>query len=162
MTRTIKHCISYTLAISIIIGFLSSKEFALAQAESVLTAPEAFQVVTLQNVKVQGNVVSGEIINRSAQPLRDVQLLIRGLWQWKDEFRPGENPPGFAEYYTINKPLAPGGSMRFTYRLASQLPSRPDGDFETVVSLAGFTEIIQSSADRRVNQGLSSVASGHR
>lgn len=97
----------------------------------------------VQSVTVKDGVVSGEVLNKSSRLLRDVQLLIRYVWLWKDEMRPGKDDPGMAVYYTLEKEIPPGGKAPFTYRPASALPSRPDGYFEVSVSVAGFTEIIR-------------------
>ncbi|MBI2365063.1 MAG: hypothetical protein HYV01_08680, partial [Deltaproteobacteria bacterium] len=74
--------------------------------------------------------------------LRDVELLVRHVWHWKNEFRPGNDNPGMASYYTMAEEITPGGSVPFTYMQLSPLPSRADGQFETMVSVAGFTEVI--------------------
>src|SRR3990172_4939890 len=92
----------------------------------VLPPPEASKFVAVHNATAQENMVSGAI---------------RHIWHWNNEFRPGENPPGSANYFTVSAELASGGSERFTYQLPSPLPARSDGHFETVVTVAGFTEI---------------------
>lgn len=112
-------------------------------AVAVGPAEKAAQVISVRNVKVQDGVVSGELANTSKRPLRDVQLLIRYSWRWENEFKPGSDEFGTAVYYTVEKEIPPGGRASFTYKPASPLPSRPDGYFETAVSVAGFTEIIR-------------------
>jgi hypothetical protein len=114
-----------------------------AAAATLLPADKAGQVVTVRNVTVKDGVVSGEVVNKSQRTLREVQLLIRYSWLWKDEFQPGKDDPSMAVYHTVEKEIAPGGTLRFTYKPASPLPSRPDGSFETSVSVAGFTEVIR-------------------
>ena len=104
---------------------------------------EASRIVVVRNVKVQDGVVSGEIVNNSSQVLRDVELQIRYIWHWKDEKRPGKDAPGRTAYYRLEKEIAPGASASFTYTPTPPLPSRPDGYFETAVSVAGYTEIIR-------------------
>ena len=117
-------------------------EASVASAQTALPAPDTSRIVTIRNVRVQDAFVSGEIINVSPRQLRDVQLLIRRIWHWNSEFRPGENPPGFADYFTLMEEIPAGESVRFTYRLPVQPPIRPDGFFETVVTVAGFAEVI--------------------
>lgn len=112
-------------------------------AQEVVGVKEASQVVVVRNVKVQDGVVSGEIVNNSSHALRDVELQIRHIWHWKDEMRPGKDAPGRTAYYKLEKQIAPGASASFTYTPTPPLPSRPDGYFETAVSVAGYTEIIR-------------------
>ena len=116
---------------------------ALTAADIVGSAAEqATQNVAVRNVTSQHGVVSGEIVNYSPRTLRDVELLVRHVWHWKNEFRPADDNPGMASYYTVAEEIPPGGSVPFTYMQLSPLPSRADGQFETMVSVAGFTEVI--------------------
>jgi hypothetical protein len=115
---------------------------------SVLPPPEASKLVAVRNTTVQDNFVSGELLNLSAHRIRDVELLIRQIWHWNNEFRPGANPPGAADYYTVTAEIPSGAIERFAYKL-SLSPSRSDGYFETVVTVAGFTEIKQQGEERK-------------
>lgn len=114
----------------------------LATSATVGSAEKTAQIIVVRNVMVKDGAVSGELHNRSSRPLRDVELLIRYIWQWKNELKPGEDALGRAVYYTLEKEIPPGGAVSFTYHPSPRLPSRPDGYFETEVSIAGFTEII--------------------
>ena len=129
------------------LGLLLWIESALASPDAFLSVPEASNTVAVRNVSVRDDVVSGEIVNMSPRPLRDVQLLIRRIWHWENEFRPGQNPPGSADYYTVDEEITPGGTRRFTYRLPSHSRSRSDGHFETTVTVAGFAAIEQQRTD---------------
>ncbi|MFQ5849240.1 MAG: hypothetical protein ACE5JU_01475 [Candidatus Binatia bacterium] len=113
-----------------------------ALPDTVLLPEEAAKAVGIRNVRVQDGVISGELVNKSPRLVRNVQLLIRYVWHWKNEFRPGENDPGKAIYHTVKKEIAPGRSVSFTYSLSPPLLSRPDGHFETEVSIAGFSEVV--------------------
>ena len=115
---------------------------AVTAADIVGSAEQATQSVAVRNVTAQNGVVSGEIVNHSPRTLHDVELLVRHVWHWKNEFRPGDDNPGMASYYTMAEEIPPGGSVPFTYRQLSPLESRADGQFETMVSVAGFTEVI--------------------
>jgi len=115
---------------------------ALTAADIVGSAEKVTQTVAVRNVTSQDGVVSGEIVNPTSQLLHDVELLVRHVWHWKNEFRPGNDNPGMASYYTVAEEIPPGGSAPFTYTQLSPLPSRADGQFETMVSVAGFTEVI--------------------
>jgi len=127
-------------ALFLLIAFLPA--LVIPETISVLPPPEASKMVAVRNTKVQGNIVSGELLNLSSHRIRDVELLIRQIWHWNNEFRPGANPPGAAVYHTVTAEIPSGATERFTYEL-SPPPSRSDGYFETVVTVAGFTEIKQ-------------------
>jgi hypothetical protein len=97
--------------------------------------------VALRDVTVDGGIVSGVLTNTSGKALRDVQLLIRYDWLWRNEFRPGEDNPSRAVYYTVPGDIPPGGQTKFTYRADPPLPERSDGHFNTSVKVAGFVEV---------------------
>jgi len=98
--------------------------------------------VALTNTSARDGSVTGEIVNNLPHEVRDVQLLIRHVWHWKNEFRPGTDDPGTAAYYTVEKTIPPRGKVSFTYK-ADGLPKRSDGHFETMVSVAGYAEVIK-------------------
>jgi hypothetical protein len=133
------------ITITLLIGSVllaQTKGHAAAAAPATLVAPEkAAQVMTLRNVTVKNGEVSGEVVNNSKNPIRDVELQILYSWRWKNEFNPGKDDPGRADYYTIAKEIPPGQAVSFTYKPSPPLPARTDGNFETAVSVAGYTEI---------------------
>lgn len=143
MKRAVWHFICSGFAVIGALTLLICIESTLASADTFLTAPEASQIVAVRDVTVHDDVVSGEVVNMSPRPIRDVQLLIRQIWHWKNEFRPGNNDPGIAEYYTAREIILPGKNVPFTYKLTSLMPSQSDGQFESVVTVAGFTQIYQ-------------------
>lgn len=133
-----KFLIFFSVGIALILSLCSPGNSA-----TILPADNASQIVALRNTTVKDGVISGEVVNDSPRIIRDVELLIRYIWQWKDEFRPGDDTEGNAFYYTVKGDIRPGGSMPFTYRPPAPISSRPNGDFETTVSISGYTEVIQ-------------------
>jgi hypothetical protein len=123
-------------------AFLTMAHVASGFAAAVLGGDESGRVVALRNLTVKDGTVSGDLANTSPRTLRDVQLLIRHTWLWKNEMHPGEDSASDAIYYTVEGDIPAGGTKPFTYRPASPLPSRSDGGYETTVSVAGFSEII--------------------
>lgn len=117
---------------------------AFSFAETVMSPEQALQRIRLLNVTVQNGIVSGEIVNTSPWPLRDVELLVQHRWHWINEFRPGENNPGTAVFYKVEREIPPGGSVPFKYGQPLP-PSTPAGagQFETLVSVAGFEQIMR-------------------
>ena len=73
--------------------------------------------------------------------VRDVRLLFHHTWLWADEFHPGEDSPGRADYYTVRNELPPGGTVEFSYRPEPPLPDRGDRRFETTVDVVGWMEV---------------------
>ena len=152
MKRAVWHFIAFGFAVSGTLAVLICMEQALGRAENILSAPEATQIVAVSNVTVRDGLVSGEIFNRSPTPVRDVQLLIRQIWYWNNEFRPGNDNPGTAQYYTVSDMILPGRKVPFTYKMTSPAPARSDGQAETVVSVAGFTQIYQPGEELTRNK----------
>jgi len=114
----------------------------LAISQTVLSKDQSSRVLVLNNVSAQDGVVSGELRNNSSNLVRDVQLLIRYEWLWKNEFHPGKDDPGSSVYYNVPGEIPPGGTARFQYTPNPPLPKRTDGSFQISASVAGFTEVI--------------------
>lgn len=104
--------------------------------------PKAVSKVTVQNVTLQGDAVSGVVSNTSPHTVRDVKLQITYAWLWKNERHPGTDNPGRTDWYTLAGEIPAGGTMPFTYRPASPLPKRNDGTFEASAKVDSFTEIV--------------------
>ena len=119
----------------------SARDGRSAQA-MLASAEQAAQVVTIRNLTIKDGQVSGELVNNSSNTLRDVEVLIRHSWLWKNEFRPPRDDMGVTVYYTVAGEIAPRGSKAFSYQPSPPLPSGTDGSYETAVSIAGYTEII--------------------
>jgi hypothetical protein len=113
------------------------------KAQKVATAKEASSVVELRNVEEKGDVISGEVVNKSPHTIRNITLLIQYHWLWKNEYKPGSNPPGRAAYIDLKRDLSPGAFTTFTYEPQPPLPNRMDGHFVHEVSVAGFSTVIQ-------------------
>ncbi|HTC23379.1 MAG TPA: hypothetical protein VK688_03400, partial [Gemmatimonadales bacterium] len=83
----------------------------------------------------------GVVANLSPNPVRDVELLIRYDWLWRNEFRPGDDSPSRAVYYTVPGEIPPGGQARFIYRVDPPLPVRSDGQFRASVENVGLVKV---------------------
>ena len=129
-----------------LVAFLSLSWLTIASAGEVISPENAARKVEIRNVQVQGNVISGEVINRSRNPVRNLELLVQHHWLWNNEFKPGDVSPGKSVYVVLDKELRPGESAPFTASIDAPSLSRPDGYFVTEVSLAGFTEVIPPGA----------------
>jgi len=129
------------VGLSLTVGLMRA---GLASADVVAIAENNQKIVTVDNLTVHNGVVSGEIVNHSSREVRDVELLIRHTWQWTNEFQPGNSDPGMASYHTLNNLIRPGESVPFTLIESSTLPARNDGQFKSMVSVTGFTEIVRN------------------
>lgn len=113
-----------------------------AHSQTVRERGDIAAVLTIENLSVQEGLVAGEIFNRSAHTVRDVQVLIRNTWLWDEEFKPGKDDPGTSVYYTLPKEIPAGGRLPFTYSPSPPLPKAPGGRFQTTVAIAGYAEVI--------------------
>jgi hypothetical protein len=110
--------------------------------QGVRTKEEISRTLTVENVAVRDGGVSGEVVNRGSNTVRDVQLLIRYTWLWDKETKPGKDDPGTSSYSTLPKEIAPGGRLPFSFKPSPPLANASGGHFETSVSIGGFTEVI--------------------
>jgi len=110
---------------------------------SKLATPEQVtKPVVVRDISVRGGTVSGAVVNYSGNLVREVELLIRHSWLWRDEFHPRQDDPGRAVYYTLSDEIPPGGSAQFSYRPEWPSPRRTDGRFVTTVDVVGFSQIM--------------------
>jgi hypothetical protein len=86
--------------------------------------------------------MTGVLSNGGARPVRDVRLLVRHTWLWKNERHPGPptDNPGRSSYYMVDGEVPPGGDLRFRYVPSPPLPVRTDGSFATTAEIVGFVE----------------------
>jgi hypothetical protein len=127
--------------LSVIFGALVLAAAVEVSAAEINISDQQPQAVTIRNVKVQDGAVSGEVVNSSPNVIRDVQLLIRYTWLWKNEMKPGEDNRSDAVFYNVEGEIPPGGSKPLNYRPSS--PMKEDaGRYEVSVKVAGFTQLV--------------------
>lgn len=127
------------LAIAITLTLVTSSTSSLAGSDKVTGSAAASRAVDVRDVTVENNTVTGLLVNTSTQALRDVRLVIRNAWLWKDERNPGSNNPSYAEPYSFPGEVAIGASVPFSYRLKSAAHSRTDGKFMTSVEVVSYS-----------------------
>ncbi|HEY1373021.1 MAG TPA: hypothetical protein VGH50_11175 [Candidatus Binatia bacterium] len=111
------------------------------RAAEVTISDQQPQAIAVRNLKVQDGSVSGEIVNSSPNVVREVQLLIRYTYLWKNEMKPGEDNRSDAVFYNVEGEIPAGGSKPFTYRPSS--PMKEDtGRYALSITVAGFTQLI--------------------
>jgi hypothetical protein len=106
----------------------------------VVPPDELARQAAVRDVKIDDGTVSGTAVNTSSVPLRDVKLLVRYGWLWKNERRPGANSPGRIAWVTLPGELRPGESQPFTAPAESP-PRRSDGRFVPSVEVAGVVDV---------------------
>jgi len=127
---------------ALVTGFALMLASASASAQTVISANQADKIIEVRNLKSDVGVISGEIVNHSRYEVRNVELLIRNSWKWRNEFQPGNDDLGTASYYMIERMIPAGAAAPFTYRVGATPTVRPDGQHETVVTVVGFSEIL--------------------
>jgi hypothetical protein len=108
----------------------------------ILGSEQVEGFVTVEEVALQGERVSGVIVNRRSRPLRDVRLLISHVYLWPSEVRPGQESPNEAETIVVEEEIPVGGRKAFSTTFPRPSPPEPGGDFVTNVYIAGFTEVV--------------------
>jgi hypothetical protein len=129
------------LAIAMLLAVSLSIVPAGAASETMVSGADVSRTVSVRDVTVKGNTVTGTLVNHSSRTLRDVELLIRHEWLWKDEQHPGAESPSTAAYHTVHEELPPNGSVHFTYSASWPPTQRTDGHFDTSVQVIGFVEV---------------------
>ena len=112
-----------------------------AAADAVVPREQLSQKVVIRDATVgDDGDVSGVLVNTSGHRLREVRLLVRHEWLWRNEFHPGTDSPGTAGYFVVPEEIPAGGTLSFNYRPDPPLPRRSDGTFQTTVEVAGLLE----------------------
>ena len=121
-----------------------------ASAPKVIELPSqlketADQVLALEKIAIQDGEVSGELVNRSSQGVYGVDLQVLYSWRWNNDFHPGRDDPGRAEYFRIEKEISPGQRVPFVHKPSPPLPVRKDGIFDISIKVIGFTRIFRET-----------------
>lgn len=114
----------------------------IATAQKVGSQEAVQTVLTIEKVSVSDGTVTGEIRNRGRHDVRDIQLLVRYVWLWHDERKPGKVDPSTSSYHSLPTALAPGKNLPFTFAPPSTLAAPPGGNYEVSVTVAGFAQVI--------------------
>lgn len=123
-----------------LLGILSLSLHGATATATVVPPSEAAQTIVINNLNVQEGTVSGTVVNKSSATVRGVELLLRQVWQWKDERHPGADSPGRTLPFTLSGDVAPNASAPFTFQ-TPRLPQRSDGQFVTTMDVVSFSEV---------------------
>ena len=108
----------------------------------------ADQVLALEKIAIRDGEVSGELVNRSSGGVYGVDLQVLYSWRWNNDFHPGRDDPGRAEYFRIDKEIPPGQRVPFVHKPSPPLPARKDGTFDISIKVIGFTRIFRETKGR--------------
>ncbi len=123
-----------------LLGVLSLPLHGATAASTVVPSSEVARTIDIDNLTVHEGSVSGRLVNKSPARVRGVDLLLRQVWHWKDEFHPGTDSPGRTLPLTWSGDIAPNASAPFTFEIPP-LSARSDGYFDTTMEVTGFTEV---------------------
>ena len=118
---------------------------SIAWAQAVRDREQSSRIVSVENVSVTDGSVSGEVVNRSRNTVRDLQLLIRYIWLWDNETKPDKDDPSRSFYYSLPGEISLGGRTSFTFKPSQPVTNVSGGHFETSASVAGFSEVFLPS-----------------
>lgn len=115
---------------------------AAAQDTKQLSRAEAAAELEIRGLKAEPDgSVSGVIHNNTQAVMKDIKLLVKHTWYWKNERHPGEDSPGRSEYIAVQGEIPPGGDLPFSHAANPPLASRSDGTFKTTVGVQEFTQV---------------------
>jgi hypothetical protein len=104
---------------------------------SVVTDKELSQSILVQNVRVEGPDIVGELVNRMPTTVSDIRLLVAETFLWTDERHPNEDDdPSSAAAVTVPGPIPPDGRVTVRAPFRSRAP-RPDGRFVPRMEVVG-------------------------
>lgn len=90
----------------------------------------------VEEVAIRDGKLYGKVVNKSTRPIEDVNLLIRHIWLWDDEYDPGRDIYSTSTYLPVDGEIPAGGTKEFVY--APSLPEISGGHFETKIIVGGF------------------------
>ncbi len=109
-------------------------------ADALVDSSELAQSLSVENLQLAGDQVSGVVVNRTGKTVRDVRLQIVFSWLWKNE-RQTENDPSFLLTEIPPGQIPPHGSMPFQYSAPQAVTSRSDGHFEIDGRVLGYASV---------------------
>lgn len=114
----------------------------ITEPPTILDASKAKESVTVEDIHLEGDHLSGVIVNREPHPLRSVRLVIGEVYRWPNEYRPGGKSPNRAKTVVVEQEVPAGGRVSFSTTFPQATPPGPGGDFTTQVYVMGFTEVL--------------------
>jgi hypothetical protein len=102
--------------------------------------------VQVTSTTLDGNTVSGTLVNRGGDEVRDIRLLVDIAFLWANEEKPGETSPGRAVVFTVAGPVPPQGTLNFNLHPDPPIEERSDGRYQPKVRVMGYQTITVGKA----------------
>lgn len=102
--------------------------------------------VQVTSTTFDGTNVSGTLINRGNDEVRDIRLLVDIAFLWNDETKPGDANPGRAVVFTVAGPLPAQGRLNFDLHPEPPLEDRTDGRYQPKARVIGYQTVIVGKA----------------
>lgn len=125
-----------TLAAAVLAAATGSTTAANLVPEQRIESTLDFHAETLHDGRI-----SAVVENESTEPVKDVVVLVKYNWLWKDELNPGPDSPEWVDFVTLGEELEPGEATTFVYTPGGPLPSRDDGFFFPTAEVVGMTVV---------------------
>lgn len=97
--------------------------------------------IQVETAALAGNSVSGTLVNRASDEVRDIRLLVDIEFLWANETKPGDTNPGRAVVFTVAGPVPPHGKLNFTLHPDPPLEERPDGRYRPKVRVMSYETV---------------------
>jgi hypothetical protein len=123
----------------LIAGFVTSLSYAVGSANAESIEGVRKSPAEVMDVTVHNGTVHGKVVNKSNSSIEDVKLLVRNIWMWNNEYRPGRDTHSTAKMVDLDGTIGPGQSKDFTIDL--NLPKVPHGHFDTKVIVGEYRTV---------------------
>jgi len=133
----------YTMVLSVLLGLLLSLSTVATAAKMKTIETVRLTTAEVEAVELRDDSIVGKVVNKSPHPIRDVELLIRHIWLWDDEYDPNRDVYSTSTYLPVAGQIGPGESKEFVY--VPSLPEIPGGHFETKIIVGEFQPLRRSS-----------------
>lgn len=135
---------SWIVAASFVVALLPARP---AIAEPVVIADDDRDApIQVEGVTLQGNTVTGTLVDRGSAEVRDIRLLVDVEFLWANETKPGDDNPGRAIVFTVAGPLPPHGTLKFTVHPEPPLEERADGRYRPKIRVMSYETVTVGNA----------------
>lgn len=135
---------SWIVAASFVVALLPARP---AIAEPVVIADDDRDApIQVEGVTLEGNTVTGTLVDRGSAEVRDIRLLVDVEFLWANETKPGDDNPGRAIVFTVAGPLPPHGTLKFTVHPEPPLEERADGRYRPKIRVMSYETVTVGNA----------------
>jgi hypothetical protein len=128
----------FLMALPMVAALLAPIGPARADTVSVRFSGDLSSTLDVVDVVETDRAVSGVLINRTGDTIKDVRVSVSQMFLWTRDHHPGPDDPSRTTVVTLEQAIPPRGSAPFTVPTAP-LPQRSDGRFMTEVAILSLT-----------------------